>query len=176
MTETAGSWRTRLAHPFPTSNDTIADRLVRVVVRRRARVIAEELLKQHVVFGARDRVHIASSAVVNNAVFNSVSGHITIGEWAMVAHGVYLATGQHEIAKLGAERQAAVPNVGRDIVVEEGAWLATNVIVLGPCRIGRHAVVAAGSLVRSDVPAHAVFAGVPARQVAIVPGAATFDT
>lgn len=158
----------RIFHPFPHSGDTIFDRLVRLIVRRWARVIAEELLDRHVVFGPRDRFHLAPTAIVNNAVFNTASGHITIGDWAMIAHGVYLATGRHDVSKFGIERQTSVPFEGMDIIIEEGAWLATNVTVLGPCRIGKHAVVAAGSLVRSDVPAYSVMAGVPARQVASV--------
>jgi acetyltransferase-like isoleucine patch superfamily enzyme len=35
--------------------------------------------------------------------------------------------------------------------------------VLGPCRIGQHAVVAAGSLVIHDVDPYTVVAGQPAR-------------
>lgn len=164
-----GSRFQRLVNPFPVSGDSFVDRLVRLVIRSRARVIAEELLQQHVVFGLKDRLHLAPSAVVNNAVFNTASGHITIGDWVMIAHGVYLATGHHETNRLGSERQGAVPPDGRDIVVEEGAWLATNVTVLGPCRIGRHAIVAAGAVVRSDVAPYTVVAGVPAQPVGVVP-------
>ncbi len=158
---------------IPEPRDTIIDRVLRSFVRRRGRIIAEELLRQPVVFGHYDRIHIAPSAIVNNAVFNTVSGNITVGEWAMIAHGVYLAAGRHEVAELGAQRQLAAPSSGHDIVVEEGAWIATNVTVLGPCKIGKNAVVAAGSLVRSDVPPYSIFAGVPAKEVGLVPRSAT---
>jgi acetyltransferase-like isoleucine patch superfamily enzyme len=49
------------------------------------------------------------------------------------------------------------------VVIGEGAWLASLVLVLGPCRIGPHAVVAAGSLVIRDVEPYTVVAGQPAR-------------
>jgi acetyltransferase-like isoleucine patch superfamily enzyme len=39
------------------------------------------------------------------------------------------------------------------------------VLVLGPCRIGEHAVVAAGSLVTRDVASYTVVAGRPATLV-----------
>ena len=52
--------------------------------------------------------------------------------------------------------------MGRDIVVGEGAWLASNVTVVGPCTIGEHAVVGVGSLVLHDVEPYTVVAGVPA--------------
>lgn len=149
--------------------DRFLDRLAYSLAKRSANLTAHELLNRPTVFGPPERLVVAPTAVTNNAVVNTISGNVSIGEWVMLAHGVHLVTGQHDITKFNGERQLAAPFHGRDITVEEGAWLATNVTVLGPCRIGRHAVVAAGSLLRRDVPAFAVFAGVPARQVAVVP-------
>lgn len=51
------------------------------------------------------------------------------------------------------------------IVVEDEAWIATRSIVLKGVTVGKHAVVAAGSVVNRDVPPHTVVAGVPARVV-----------
>lgn len=147
----------------------VLNRVAVSLARRSATFTAHELLNQPTVFGPAERLSVAPTAVVNNAVFNTVSGHITIGEWVMLAHGVYLASGEHDITKFNHERQVTAPRDGWDITIEEGAWLATNVTVLGPCHIGQHAVVAAGSLVRTDVPAYTIFAGVPAHQVATVP-------
>lgn len=155
--------------------DRLLDRLASSLAHRSVKITAHELLNQPTVFGDPGRLSVASTAVVNNAVFNTVSGDITIGSWVMLAHGVYLASGDHDITKVNGERQMAAPYYGLDITIEEGAWLATNVTVLGPCRIGKHAVVAAGSVLRSDVPAYTVFAGVPARQVAAVPHPETVD-
>lgn len=145
------------------------DRLASSLARRSVALTAHELLHQPTVFGPFERLSVAYTAAVNNPIYNTISGNITVGEWVMLAHGVYLATGEHDMTKFNLERQITAPHQGWDITIEEGAWLATNVTVLGPCRIGKHAVVAAGSLVRTDVPAYAVFAGVPARQVAEVP-------
>jgi acetyltransferase-like isoleucine patch superfamily enzyme len=47
--------------------------------------------------------------------------------------------------------------------------VASGAIVLGPCRVGESAVVAAGAVVTGDVPALAIVAGVPARVVGEVP-------
>jgi acetyltransferase-like isoleucine patch superfamily enzyme len=43
--------------------------------------------------------------------------------------------------------------------------VATNVMVAGPVRIGAHAVVGGGSVVRKDVEPYAVVAGNPARLI-----------
>jgi acetyltransferase-like isoleucine patch superfamily enzyme len=51
------------------------------------------------------------------------------------------------------------------ITVEDGAWLGFGVIVLSGVRIGKGAVVGAGSVVLSDVPDNAIVMGNPARVV-----------
>jgi serine acetyltransferase len=165
----------RLKSKVERVTNKVLNRLALSLAQRSVTFTAHKLLNQPTVFGPAERLSVAPTAVVNNAVFNTVSGHINIGEWVMLAHGVYLASGEHDITKFNLERQVTAPGDGWDITIEEGAWLATNVTVLGPCRIGRHAVVAAGSLVRTDVPAYTIFAGVPARQVATVPHPATAD-
>ena len=57
------------------------------------------------------------------------------------------------------------PHVSAPITVREGAWIGTRSIILGGVTIGRHAVIAAGSVVTKDVPDGAIVAGIPARVV-----------
>ena len=51
------------------------------------------------------------------------------------------------------------------IVVEDDVWIGHGAIVLSPARIGRGAIVAAGSVVSKDVPRYAIVGGVPARVI-----------
>jgi acetyltransferase-like isoleucine patch superfamily enzyme len=120
------------------------------------------------IFGPHARLWVDPTAIVHDALFNTVSGTITVGEHAFFGHGVAVLTGTHDVERLGAERQTAIPDAGRDIVIGAGAWVSTRALVLGPCRIGEHAVVAAGAVVTGDVPAGAIVAGVPARVVGAV--------
>ncbi|GAB2812919.1 acyltransferase [Streptomyces daliensis] len=46
-----------------------------------------------------------------------------------------------------------------------GSWLGAGAVVLPGARLGRNVVVAAGAVVRGEVPDHAVVAGAPARVV-----------
>jgi acetyltransferase-like isoleucine patch superfamily enzyme len=126
-------------------------------------------LDTHRVLGDPARLHVHPTAMVNDALFNTMSGTIVVGEHAFFGHRVQVLTGTHDIARRGAERQRAVPSEGRDIVIERGAWVASGAIVLGPCRIGESAVVAAGAVVTGDVPALTIFGGVPARKIGEVP-------
>jgi len=57
-------------------------------------------------------------------------------------------------------------NRDNPLVIGHDVWIGDRVIVLSGCRkIGNGAVLAAGSVVTRDVPAYAVVAGVPARQI-----------
>ena len=49
--------------------------------------------------------------------------------------------------------------------IENGASLGAGVITVGGITIGKWAMIAAGAVVTTDVPDHALFAGIPARQI-----------
>jgi UDP-2-acetamido-3-amino-2,3-dideoxy-glucuronate N-acetyltransferase len=53
----------------------------------------------------------------------------------------------------------------RDTLVKRGATLGANSTVVCGVTIGEHAFVGAGAVINRDVPAYALMAGVPARQV-----------
>jgi acetyltransferase-like isoleucine patch superfamily enzyme len=123
-------------------------------------------------WGPPGRLSVHPTAEVCNALFNTLSGTIVVEKYVAMGQNVTLATGSHDMSVLGAERQRAVAPAGRDIVVGEGAFVGSGAIILGPCVIGKHAVVAAGSLVRTDVSDFEMVAGVPAKTVrSIRPGA-----
>jgi acetyltransferase-like isoleucine patch superfamily enzyme len=141
---------------------SLRERLLRGWFGKLAR---ESVLYHPAIFGDPARVTIAGSAQVNDALFNVSSGTIRVEAHAFFGHGVSLLTGTHDIEVIGPERRDAVPSAGHDIVVGESAWISSNATVIGPCRIGAHAVVAAGAVVTADVPDYTVVAGIPARAV-----------
>ncbi len=51
------------------------------------------------------------------------------------------------------------------IVIEDDAWIGAGAIILDGVCVGKGAVVAAGAVVASDVPAHCVVGGVPAKVI-----------
>ena len=51
----------------------------------------------------------------------------------------------------------------RPVRVGSGSWIGHGAMILPGTTIGRQVVVAAGSVVRGDIPDHAVVGGVPAR-------------
>ena len=121
------------------------------------------------VYGDPAKLHVAETAVVNDALFNLSSGDITVGEWAFFGHGVSVLTGTHDWRTFGRVRQTAVPKSGRDVVIEEGVWVSSGATVVGPCRIGANAVVAVGAVVLGDVAPYTIVAGVPAKVIRTIP-------
>jgi acetyltransferase-like isoleucine patch superfamily enzyme len=55
------------------------------------------------------------------------------------------------------------PMRSRPVIIEDEAWLGAHVVVLPGVRIGRGAVIGAGSVVTRDIPAGTVAHGSPAR-------------
>jgi len=51
----------------------------------------------------------------------------------------------------------------KPIVIDDGAWVGTGVIILPGVHIGKMAVIAAGSVVNKDVPDYGIYGGIPAK-------------
>ena len=89
---------------------------------------------------------------------------IVIGDDVFTGPNVYINDQNHTYA------DPDVP-IGRQwpsntaVSIGAGSWLGAGVIVLPGACIGRNVVVAAGSVVRGQVPDRCVIAGVPARVV-----------
>ena len=112
------------------------------------------------------RLTIGDCSFVNHECLIDTAGDVTIGRNVALANRVSLLTSSHETddPRARAGRRVLAP-----IVIGDGAWLGANVTVLGGVAIGEGAVVAAGSLVRADVPPHTLVGGVPARVLRALP-------
>ena len=60
--------------------------------------------------------------------------------------------------------QGFLPSKG-GIVVEDDVWIGANCVLLDGARLRQGCVLAAGSVVRQEIPAYTVWAGQPLRQV-----------
>ena len=93
-------------------------------------------------------------------------GGITIGDGALIGHGVVLATLNHDMDPEKRQQLHPAP-----IRIGNGVWIGANAVVTAGVTIGDNAVVAAGAVVTKDVPANTVVGGVPARKLKdITPG------
>ena len=51
------------------------------------------------------------------------------------------------------------------IVLEDDVWVGYGAIVMAPAHVGRGSIIAAGSVVRGNVPRYSIVAGVPAKVI-----------
>ncbi|MES2770827.1 MAG: acyltransferase [Pseudomonadota bacterium] len=95
---------------------------------------------------------------------------ILIEDDVMMGSGVHIYVHNHRFDDLDLPiiDQGYFPS--RPVILERGCWLGAQTVVLPGVRVGRNAVVAAGSVVTKDVPAGVVVAGVPARLIRQIGG------
>ena len=109
------------------------------------------------------KVTIGARTYVNRYTMLDGHQHLEIGRDCMIGPHCYITDGNHGTAPdLLVKLQ---PNQTAPVILEDGVWLGSHVVVLAGVRIGRGAVIGAGSVVTRDVPANAVAVGVPARVI-----------
>lgn len=89
---------------------------------------------------------------------------IDIGDDVWTGPYVYITDQNHGYADPEMPIGRQMP-VNKPVSIGAGSWLGAGAIVLPGARIGRNVVIAAGSVVRGEVPDRCVVAGVPARVV-----------
>jgi putative colanic acid biosynthesis acetyltransferase WcaF len=105
------------------------------------------------------KVTIGDNSWIGDDVNLYSLGEITIGHDVVVSQGCYLCTGSHD------HRDAAFSIFARSIVIEPEVWIAALCFLNPGVRIGQGAVVAACSVVLSDIPERAIAAGHPAKVI-----------
>lgn len=93
---------------------------------------------------------------------NTIIGPITIGNDIRLAQNITLSGLNHNYEDVNmAIHEQGVSTA--QIVVEDETWIGANVVVLAGVKIGKHSIIAAGSVVTKNIPAYSVAVGNPAR-------------
>jgi serine acetyltransferase len=114
--------------------------------------------------GSEPIVRIGSGVVLGRG--SHVVGHqsIDIGDDVFTGPYVYITDQNHGYQDPDVPVGKQWP-VNEPVSIGAGSWIGTGAVVLPGARIGRNVVVAAGSVVRGEVPDMCVVAGVPAKVV-----------
>jgi acetyltransferase-like isoleucine patch superfamily enzyme len=93
---------------------------------------------------------------------NVLIGPVTIGNDVILAQNIVMSGLNHgyEDITLPPHNQ---PVTKKLITLEDEVWVGANVVIVAGVTIGKHAVIAAGSVVTKDVPPYSVAAGNPAK-------------
>ncbi|MGV3505110.1 MAG: acyltransferase [Adhaeribacter sp.] len=159
------AWVKLLLNPFKHKRGRHA------LVRRRSRL--DVLPFQEFELG--DHATIEDYATINNGMgpvrighhsfiglSNVIIGPVSIGNHVILAQHIVVSGLNHGYEDIGTPISQQACQV-KPIVIEDACWIGANSVITAGVHIGRHAVVAAGSVVTRDVPAYSVVAGNPAR-------------
>ena len=146
------------------------------VLRFCFRLIRRLFFDEHDVIDKRVTIGIGTYGVTPKTVlFFKEEDSVTIGSYCSIATGVkILASGEHNYQAVSTfPFKAKLQNLGDEhdtiskgaVYVGNDVWLGTNCIILSGVRIGDGAVVAAGSIVTSDVSPYAIVGGIPAKTI-----------
>lgn len=102
------------------------------------------------------------------ALFMCTNAPICIGSHVMLGPHVTVITGDHRTDIIGRymdtiNESEKLPENDMPIEIEGDNWIGANVTILKGVRIGKGAIIAAGSVVNKDVPPYACVGGVPAK-------------
>lgn len=100
-----------------------------------------------------DHVWIGEGVWIDNLV------KVEIGANVCVSQGALLLTGSHDYSDV------AFRLILGEIYLEDGVWIAANVVVCPGVRCGQNAVITVGSVLRKNAEAGGVYAGNPAAKV-----------
>lgn len=92
---------------------------------------------------------------------NTLIAPVTIGNNVILAQNVCLSGLNHGYVDIHTPIRDQKCTTAQ-ITVEDDCWIGANVVITAGVTIGRHAVVAAGSVVTKDVPPFSVVGGNPA--------------
>lgn len=93
-----------------------------------------------------------------------IIGPVSIGNQVILAQNIVLSGLNHTYTDV--EVPIRLQKVTTSpIVVEDEAWIGANAVITAGVTIGKHSVVAGGSVVTKDIPPYSVAVGNPARVI-----------
>lgn len=96
---------------------------------------------------------------------------VIIGDDVMFGPNVSIVTPVHSLRyqdrnlRMGTDGELFALEYAKPIIIGKNSWLASNVTVIGGCKIGEGCVIGAGSVVTKDIPENTFAAGVPCRSI-----------
>jgi acetyltransferase-like isoleucine patch superfamily enzyme len=105
---------------------------------------------------------IGANSGIGQYSFIGCGGGVTIGRDVIMGQYVSFHTENHLHADL--DRPIVAQGVRRaPVVIEDDCWVGVKATFLSGAHVGRGSIVAAGAVVRGEVPPYSIVGGVPAR-------------
>lgn len=105
-------------------------------------------------------VHIGEN--VSLGLHNTIIGPVSIGKNTILAQNIVLSGLNHTYTDISVsiKEQKETTNL---VVIGEDCWIGANAVVVAGVHVGKHSVIAAGSVVTKNVPPYSIVGGNPAK-------------
>ncbi|WP_108444442.1 acyltransferase [Halomonas denitrificans] len=124
--------------------------------------MSNSVIEPKVYLGDGTKVTIGKGCQINEGVF--IQGAV-IGKDVMIAPNASLLSNMHKFDRVDIPIKDQGKVKGNLVKVEDDVWIGRNAIILPGVKLGKGAIVGAGSVVTKDVEAYAVVGGVPAKVI-----------
>jgi acetyltransferase-like isoleucine patch superfamily enzyme len=111
------------------------------------------------------RILVHDRCYINRYTMIDAFERVEIGRDTMIGPHCYIT--DHDHGMEAGQRVAEQALVSKPTIIGTDVWIGAGAMLLKGVSVGDHSVIAAGAVVTRDVPAYAIFAGVPARQMAM---------
>lgn len=117
------------------------------------------------------RIRIGDRVNLSNGVHIACIDRIDIGCDVLIGSNVHISDHNHgsysgalQSTPDQAPAKRALHSSGV-VVIEDNVWIGDNVNIMGPVTVGRGAIIGSNSVVRGNVAANTIVAGIPARAI-----------
>lgn len=108
-------------------------------------------------------IKFGNSIELASFIHLDITGGIIIGDRVVISEGTKIYTHTHVVGPKNIKMKNWELK-SSPLEICDDAWIASNCIILSSCnRIGKGAVVGAGSIVTKDIPDYSLAAGAPAK-------------
>ncbi|AGN02802.1 transferase hexapeptide repeat containing protein [Salinarchaeum sp. Harcht-Bsk1] len=118
---------------------------------------------KNITFTYGHNIEVGDNVVVHDDVHLDDRGKLTIGDRVSISDNAHVYSHDHDVVD-----QTEITNY--HTIVEDDVRLTYDTMVRAGCKIGENALVGAKSSVTSDIPAHHIAVGSPAKSVRVKPG------
>ncbi|MDD5779496.1 MAG: acyltransferase [Bacteroidales bacterium] len=109
---------------------------------------------------------IGDNTWIGHDVLIVCSDTIKIGANCDIAPRVYIGNGTHVIDPSSAN--VAGKGLSLPINIGDGCWLCVNSTILPGAKIGNKSIIAAGAIIKGEVPSFELWGGVPAKKIRLL--------